>query len=483
MKQVFLSISLVWAAVPVFAGGLLTNTNQNAAYLRNLAQEGTIAVTSIYANPAGGAFLSKGWHLSLNSQTAIQRRDIETTFAPFVYNRENAQRTHKFNGKALAPVIPSLTASWNHDRWSLSMHVGLNGGGGKAQFNDGLGSFEAAYAGVMPGLVPGMVRKGIVAQMMQMGMTQAVAEEKAKETAVQYKGYTLNSFMKGRSYYFGLQLGGTYKITDRLAAYVGLRGIYATCNYAGNVSPTAFIAINNGGDQPLRLDNYGIVLDCDQQGFGVAPIIGMDWLINNHWNVSVKYEAPTRIGLRNSTNIEIEPTVKSMAAGVLGVFEDGKKVRDDMPGLLALGAQYSLNDKLRFSAGFHEYFDKAATKDAFRMDGTKYNKNEDVRHNTWELMAGAEYDCCSLVTLSASWQRTKYSLGDKYMSDLSFNNSSNSIGVGIRIHPCKYFNVDLGYMHTFYQDNRVITSTAAGAKTDVYSRKNNVFGIGVNLAL
>ena len=52
-----------------FAGGLLTNTNQNAAFVRNFAQEGKIDITSIYANPAGGAFLENGWHLSLNNQT------------------------------------------------------------------------------------------------------------------------------------------------------------------------------------------------------------------------------------------------------------------------------------------------------------------------------------------------------------------------------------------------------------------------------
>ena len=49
-----------------YAGGLLTNTNQSIAFLRNFAREGTIGIDGVYTNPAGVAFLPKGFHLSLN---------------------------------------------------------------------------------------------------------------------------------------------------------------------------------------------------------------------------------------------------------------------------------------------------------------------------------------------------------------------------------------------------------------------------------
>ena len=53
----------------------------------------------------------------------------------------------------------------------------------------------------------------------------------------------------------------------------------------------------------------------------------------------------------------------------------------------------------------------------------------------------------------------------------------------MRLHPSKYFNVDLGYMCTFYKDREVTTQTAAGPKTDLYKRKNHTIGIGFNLYL
>lgn len=466
-------------SAPAMAGGLLTNTNQNAAFLRNFAQEGTITLTSLYANPAGTAFLSNGWHLSINSQTAFQTRSIATTFAPFAMNRENPNTTHNFKGEAKAPVIPSLSFTYNHDKWSVSGHVGLIGGGGKCQFNEGLGSFEAAYSSLMKKMVPGMVTNAMIANGVPASQAEAIGK------TAECTGYSMSSFMKGRNYYFGLQLGATYKFTKNLAGFVGLRGVYGNNNYSGVVDPTVVhyhIGYNDvNGSAPLN--EYGIALNCDQEGFGISPIIGLDWKINNHWNVSAKYEAPTKIKLKNSSQVIANETVLLQAGSILGQFEDGKKVREDLPGLLAIGAQYSLNENVRFSAAFHEYFDKSSTKDGFTNAGIAFNKNDLIDHNTWEFMAGAEWRFHKLFTVSASWQRTKYGVSDEYMSDLSFNNSANSLGVGFRIHPSKLFNIDLGYMHTFYQDRTVDSKVGPLAKTDKYSRTSKAFGIGFNFAL
>lgn len=436
------------AASSAFAGGILTNTNQNAAFVRNFAQEGKIDLTSIYANPAGGAFLSDGWHLSLNSQTAFQKRNIETTFPLFVMNTENHNATHLFEGEAVAPVVPSFTVSYNHDKWSLSAHFAISGGGGKCEFDKGLGSFEAAYAGVLYQMAPSLLPAG-----------------------VQYQGYTLNSFMKGKSYHFGLQIGGTYKFTDNVAGFVGVRGLYATSNYNGAVNPSVS---TNVGTMPLN--NYGIDLNCDQTGFGAAVILGVDWKINDKWNVSAKYEAPTRLNLKNKSEIiVVEDLVKEKAAGILSQFEDGKKVREDVPALLALGAQYSPIKELRLCASYHQFFDKVSTK--------FLNKQDLIDHNTHEFILGAEYDICKLITISGSWETTRYGMSDEYMNDLSFNLSNHMIGGGVRINATKRLNIDLGYMCTFYENREVTTQTAAGPKTDLYSRKNHAFGIGFNIDL
>ena len=459
-----------------FAGGLLTNTNQNAAFVRNFAQEGKIDLTSIYANPAGGAFLNNGWHLSLNVQTAFQSRDITTTFPLFKYNTQNPNETHKFEGDAVAPLVPSFTVSYNKDKWSVSAHFAISGGGGKCEFDNGIGSFEAAYSGM---IVPKMSTPEVLKVLLTQGLLakgyDATTASGLAATG-QFKGYYLNSFMKGRSYYFGLQLGGTYKFLDNLSGYLGLRALYANCNYNGYVNPYINYSLTTPAgvvNNTQALNNYGIDMNCDQTGFGVSPIIGVDWKINKHWNVSAKYEFRTKLNLKNKSEINIaDNVVKAQAAPIIGQFEDGNKVREDSPALLALGVEYSPIEKVRIDAAYHQFFDKASKK-----YGDKQNL---IDHNTHEFILGAEYDICKLITISGSWEYTSYGLSDDYMNDLSYSLSNNMVGGGVRIHATKRFNIDLGYMCTFYNSREVTKQTAAGPKTDLYTRKNHTFGIGVN---
>lgn len=489
-KNLLATIVLAGSSLSAMAGGLLTNTNQNAAFLRNFSQEGQITLTSLYANPAGNVFLSPGWHLSLNSQTAIQQRNISTSFPLFALNQADPNTTHEFKGEAFAPVIPSFTVSHNWDKWSLSAHFALNGGGGKCEFDKGLGSFEALYAGTIASSLPAMVNAGVQSQVAQgimaMGYPQATAEALAGSGTYnsQLTGYSLDAYMKGRSYYFGLQLGGAYKIKDNLSGYIGVRGLYATCNYNGYVQDVAAnysysysvpsANLSNSGTGAQNLNSNDLAMNCDQSGIGFTPIFGLDWKINDQWNVAIKYEAPTRMTLKNNSEMNNFATAQANTEGnTLAQFKDGEKVREDIPAILAAGAEYNPIEKLRVDASAKVYFDKSARK---------YGSKEDlIDNNTWEVALGAEYDVCKLITVSASWQSTNYGLNDKYMNDLSFNLSSNSLGLGVRIHPSKYFNVDLGYMHTMYGDRTVNTATAAGVKSDVYSRKNDVVGIGVNL--
>ncbi len=232
---------MAFAAVSnAFAGGLLTNTNQNAAFVRNFAQEGKIDITSIYANPAGGAFLENGWHLSLNNQTAFQQRNIETTFPLFQYNTENPNTTHRFEGKATAPVIPSFTVSYNKDKWSVSAHFAICGGGGMCKFDNGLGSFEAAYAGMIvpmmqtPGVLSGLLTQGLIAK----GYDNATAS--ALAATGQFKGYSVNSFMKGKSYHFGLQHTSSPTTLQAMLVFVEYMQLPTTTVPSLPLSPIAF---------------------------------------------------------------------------------------------------------------------------------------------------------------------------------------------------------------------------------------------------
>ena len=143
MKKIVTSLAVALAATSAFAGGLLTTTSQNAHYLRFFSQDADINLTSLYANPAGQAFLNKGWHISASAMTAMQSRTIVTTNPLYA-----GDETHSFKGDAFAPVVPSFDFAYVHDKWSVSARFGVVAGGGTCEFENGLGSFEIIVAGL-----------------------------------------------------------------------------------------------------------------------------------------------------------------------------------------------------------------------------------------------------------------------------------------------------------------------------------------------
>lgn len=468
IKKQLISLALAGiSTATAIAGGLLTNTNQNAAFLRQLSQEAVIDITGAYMNPAGVAFLKKGFHLSLNIQNAKQNRDITTTFPLFKSNISNPNPTHKFEGDAKAPVIPSFQAAYVADRWSVGACFALMGGGGKCEFDNGLGSFESLYSSQIISGVNGALQAANMAEHLSFG------------------GYDMNAYMKGRQYFFGVTLGGTYKITNNLAAYVGLRGVIASCNYNGwvtdiNAKLVATSTVGEAYQQAVeqqinaQLEASSISLNADQTGFGVAPIIGIDWKINNHWNVAAKYEFRTHFCLKNKTEMNDYAAMLAQQNPVLGQFADGSKIAADVPGFLTVGAMYSPIKELRINAGYHYFDDKNAVQYG--------DKQELVNGGTWEVLAGVEYDLCKWVTVSAGWQTTNYDLADGHLSDLSFVTSSHSVGAGVRVNVTNRTSVDLGWMQTFYKTRDVVTPTPVGDKVDHYYRTNRVLGLGVNIA-
>ena len=475
-------LSVLFALIPgatLFAGGLTTNTNQNAAYLRQMSQEAIIDITGLYMNPAGTAFLAPGYHFSLNIQSAKQDRDIETTFPLMQYSRKNPIATRMFHGEANAPVIPSIQFSYNWEKWSVNANFAIGGGGGKCEFDNGLGTFESMYAASIPAKLPGLVQAGYTEAFMKMGLDEAMANARAQAMMenYQYQGYSINSYLKGRQYHFCLTVGGTYKPTEDLALFLGARAVYASNNYNGWVEDIRAYYTDPATQQLTEQQDTRneLSLNADQTGIGFTPVLGIDWRINEHWNVAAKYEFKTRLRVENKS--EMNQFTSDMAATnpTLGQFADGAKIASDVPSLLTVGVEYRPIDAVRLRAGYHWYGDKQAT--------VYGNKQDLIDNDTWELTAGAEWEINKWVTISGGYVRTQYGLSDQYMNDLSFTTSSNNMGFGARVRLTSKLNLDLGYMKTFYEDRTVETKDylAPGlTKTDNYSRTNRVFGIGVN---
>lgn len=514
LKMACLTAAIASSSVS-FAGGLLTNTNQNVAFNRMMSREASIGIDGVYYNPAGVVFLGEGHHLSLNWQLAYQTRIIKNGYDLFKNNVNNPITPREFKGEAFAPVIPSLQYAYNKGRWSFQANLALTGGGGKCTFDNGLGSFEkivgetAMGACGLAGAVDGAAKGALGA---------AYPKNIFSEMFGSDGKYSYDSYMHGRQYYYGISIGAAYKVSDNFSAFAGLRTVYASCNYYGyvrdiKVGNTPLYTVLD----PSKTDAADILLSCDQTGLGFTPIIGIDYK-TGRWNFSAKYEFKTRMRLKNKSvnqapsignlagnlrtaliakgvpevvvdnKILGDPKVQAVMLGIkskfdtalgeaVGEYEDGKKIAGDIPAYLTLGAGYAPTDDLRINVGFHWFDDKNAT--------SYNNRNKKLDRGTLEYNAGAEYDINKRFTVSAGWQCTSYGLSDEYMDDKSFVVSSNSVGVGGVIRLTSRMKLNVAYFHTFYEHKKTSDESTVGTNTlnytSDYTRNNNVFGVGLDV--
>lgn len=505
MKRLFSSAVLVMSAGMAVAGGLLTNTNQNVAFNRMMSREASIGIDGVYSNPAGVTFMAPGPHLSLNWQMATQTRTIKNTYPLFMNNENNKSTERRFQGDAYAPVIPSIQYAYNWDKYSIQANFAMTGGGGKCEFDEGLGSFERLVANTAAGAcnLAGTI-DGVTG--MPMFSSDAMFGNTGK--------YSFDSYMRGRQYYFGLSLGMGYKVNDNLAVFAGVRGVYASCNYYGYVKniKVGSLPLYQVLD-PSKEDAADIELNCDQTGIGFTPIIGIDYK-TGRWNFSAKYEFKTRMRLKNEA-VNRQPSIGNLGNNLKGAFiqhglseqqadailghpkvvdattglktlfdesleeaigeyTDKKRIAQDIPALLTLGAGYSPIDQVRINAGFHYFFDCQATS---------YNGRQKLLdRGTIEWNAGLEVDLSKKITASCGWQNTSYGLTDEYMDDKSFVTSSNSYAVGLLFHASKKIDVNLAYFTTIYGHEKTSETDAVTQQpyTADYTRTNNVFALGVD---
>ena len=501
----------------LFAGGLLTNTNQSVHFLRNPARNASIEIDAVYTNPAGLAMLSDGWHFSLNNQTATQTRTITSTFDPFALG-EGGSATKVFEGKTTAPFIPSLWSAYKKGNWVFSGGVSVVGGGGSLTFDKGLPLFESQIAAPI-------------------AMLSSAAN-------ISDNSYTLDSKLTGTSMILGVQLGATYKINDFFSAFVGGRANFVNSGYEGylrnvniakaNDLTTYFTtaatmangaaaslqpAIDGGfGNVPLnmlglpaeqiaqmaaglgitaeqigglsvlevqgafgnaaaqatgaaagvaQISSTNLELNCKQSGWGITPILGFNFNYEK-LNIGVKYEFITKLTVTN----------KEGGVNTTGIdaYNDGYETPYDIPAILAVGAQYDIIPSITVSASYNHFFESAANM--------ANDRQQLIDGGASDYMLGAEWRINKRFLISAGGSFSRTGVTDDYQTDLNYGLNSNSLCFGGAVNITESLRVNLGCILTKYSEwakPETLDYNGTGIKgTDVFFRSNAVFGIGVD---
>ena len=442
-KLLLMAVVALGLTAPVRAGGLMTNTNYHIAFDRMMARGATFDIDAAYSNPAGLAWTKEGWQLSLNFQKPWQNRDITLNDT-------------KYEGVASAPIVPALFAAYKKDRWAVSSMIGIVGSGGFVKYDNGVPMFNVLMSSLLAqnGILPGT--------------------------------YKLDSEMKGKQYIYGGQLNFIYKLLDCLSAAVGVRANYYDGYYRGHVKANEHAAFG---------DLAALLLDVDQKGWGFTPMVSVNYH-QGPLTLTARYEFRTKVNPENDTNVldaglstnlmtymlASDPSAQAKLGALkqsLGAYtapyQDGVRTRYDMPALLSVAAGYEFTPQLRATLEYHFFDDKSA-----KMAN---NRQDELTHGTHEILAGVEYDINENFTVSCGGQRTDYGLDDNYQHNTSFACDSWSVGLGGAWNITEKVRLNAGYFITIYSDYKKESPAYQGTPwpaTEIYSRTNNVIGLGID---
>ena len=235
-KLLLLFTCFVFAGSLAFGGGIVTNSNQSAYWVRSIVRDASTGLDAVYFNPAGLTLLNDGFHFSLNSQTIFQSKDVTNNYQ-FLNGTPK-----KYKGEIKVPVFPSIYAAWKKNKITVSFGFNPIGGGGGAEYKEGLPSFETQISNLVPMLQ---------SQLTPLNTALTAGYGGFNPGFNNVSDYRADIYFKGTSVFFGYQLGLTYEITDIFSAYAGARLVTAKNTYEGHIQDIQIYAAPSTPPAPL----------------------------------------------------------------------------------------------------------------------------------------------------------------------------------------------------------------------------------------
>jgi long-chain fatty acid transport protein len=520
---------------PVIAGGIVTNTNHSAKFTRMQCRDATLGIDAVYYNPAGLTKLGNGFHFSINNQTIGQGRKISSDYTYLIPSPKD------FEASVSAPLFPGVYAAFRLGKFAISAGFNPIGGGGSANYEEGIPSLEYGVSD----LVPMLTAQG-----------QNVTD------------YDLNALFEGSSVFYGYQANLSYKINDMISVAVGGRYVTAKETYNGHlkdvrillggtwIPATTFFegaaadyttyatqfsgaatnlqnAISGGligANDPLAdpvaigtLTALGLYtagmtntqavaaftgaaasatagaqqataaataladqeVDAEKTASGITPIVSLNVSPIEMLNIALKYEFKTKL--------EFTTSAVTGKEGLLGfdpvtgnpkyMFTDGEKTNLDIPAMLSAGVLLNPISPLLISGGFHYYFDQNANWDG---------REEKLDRGLYEIALGAEYGLGEKVSLSGGWLMTSTGVTEEYQTDQSYSLNTNTFGGGLGFKITDMIELNLAGSYTMYQEGEKNFQRELGGEgqsgtyiplTETYNKNTWVVAVGLDISI
>jgi long-chain fatty acid transport protein len=260
------------------------------------------------------------------------------------------------------------------------------------------------------------------------------------------------------------------------ASLLSAAGISTTGMNIGTAAATLTAAATGFTTKATGMTNNATLtadktVDVVQTGTGYTPILSVNITPIENLNVSLRYEFKTKL--------ELTTKVNDNNSG--GVFTEGKIIVADMPAMFAVGAEYKPMDKLMVAATMNMYFDKNVDYDGDRTVVVKM-----IDKNFLEYGLGAEYSLSEKLRLSAGWVSTVTGVNTDYQSDQRYSTNTNSFGAGFGYRINEMIDLNIGGQYTLYaegtKDFTHMLGTVAVPVRETYNKSTWVIGAGLDFS-
>ncbi len=302
-------------------------------------------------------------------------------------------------------IIPGFFAIHKEDQWAGYIALAPVGGGGKVDYQNG----NARSVTIISSLL---------------NVPFSVAGSFPQE-------------VQGESLYLGYTIGGAYAVNDIFSFSAGLRYVSAYKKFTLSAEGL-----------PLFGDAIAETRD-DADGWG--GIFGVNISPDDNWNIGLRYETEVKL------DFELDIRRGAALMALMG-YSDGRKEREDLPGLLGFGVSRKITDKLKVDANFIYYLEKNAT----------WETGINGAGNSYDLGVSGEYRFNSEWMASIGYLHSNLSIDDDQVFVLPEEPKldAHSVAVGGVWSPAENLDFTMGASKIFYSD--VTDPLGIGYEKDVW---------------
>jgi long-chain fatty acid transport protein len=465
MKKLLCVLLILFLAAGLFAGSLDYLTNQSAAWMittsRNAATDGADIANF---NPAGTVFLAPGLHIDLSNQTLFKFYGNDVTLAaPGLAALGFAGIDDTFNPEKITWALPNLYVAYNFGnigpgKLAAYLQGGVVAGGGNLDWQDGTAGTTFALTGLA----------GTIA------MTPALATF----VPLVAGGIASQSF-EASSIYYNVGLGGAYSFFgDILSLSLGARMVLPRRGFA--------LEATYGGGGTLKGE-------VEYNAMGFTPIVGFDARPVTGLTLSARYEMETQLEFEYDIK-SIDGTLAIPGAALLagsGISPDAK-FKQNLPHIIALGAEYAITNALTVSLSANLYLLNVANLGEVYDGGTKAGDLNDYFDLGYEAGLGVTYEIIEGFKAGAGFMYTESGAKDSYFNDsktilnASANPPLDSIAIGLgasyALKNGLSFTLAGLYSHYLPQDYSISPDPAAFNVSGTYEKDVVNVGIGVGFS-